>query len=380
MLQWFSTRDRAKIMWSRVGKYALSAVAWGLIAGYVIYSATLVHNRRKNQTVNNIEIIIRDSAMHGNLITTPMVKGWIAGSGVKIIGQKQRELPIVNIENHMLKNGFVEQVNIYPTYSGSLRVELSQRYPSLRILVDGYNGYTTLEGYIFEAPRFASIYVPVLTGSYTPPFPSTYRGSVADFLTSERKKIRDKIAEVEQEKYPLFEREKQNNDDIRELRRMFIKKGWFESQEEFDKRVVELRAKKVELRRLYRYRSGVISKGIAKISQRQQRLREEEKKLIKRCEDFMNLVIFAHRVEQDKFWSAEIVQLIAQSTQSGGVKVSFMVRSGNAEIIFGEVDDKDECDQRFKKLMDFYQNGLQRVGWDKYKSINVEYKGQVVCK
>ncbi len=367
-------------MWDRVGKYVVSALAWGLVAGYVIYSATLVHNRRKSQTVNNIEIIIRDSAMHGNLITTPMVKGWIAGSGVKIIGQKQRELPVADIESHMLQNGFVEQVNIYPTYSGSLHVELSQRQPSLRILLDGYNLYTTLNGYIFEAPRFASVYVPVLTGSYTPPFPSTYRGSVDDFLGNESLEIKREIANIEQEKYPLFERERQNNNDMRELRRMFIKKGWFESQDDFDKRVIALRAKKVELRRLYRYRSGVISKEIAKISHRQQQLHDKEKKLVKRCEDFMNLITFAHRVEQDKFWGAEIVQLIAQSTQSGGVKVSFMVRSGNAEIIFGQVDDPQECDQRFKKLMEFYQNGLQRVGWERYKSINVEYKGQVVCK
>ena len=30
--------------------------------------------------------------------------------------------------------------------------------------------------------------------------------------------------------------------------------------------------------------------------------------------------------------------------------------------------------------MNFYEKGLDNVGWNKYRSISVAYDGQVVCK
>ncbi len=370
-------------MWKRIGRCILNILVWGLIVGYIVYSASLTRRHRQSQKIDRVEIIITDSAMHGNLITTPMVTQWIADSGVKILGQPQAELPIGDLEGRMLKNGFVDKAKIYPTYSGVLRVELTQRRPIMRLLMDGYNGYSTSDGYIFEAPNFASLYVPIVTGGYRPPFPPSYRGSVEAFLKAERKKMDERIVEIEREKYPLFEREQANIEDTLELRRMFIKPGWFESEEAFDKRVVALRAKKAELRKFYRYRAGVIAEQIEKISQRQKQVRDDEKKLVKRCEDFMNLINFVHMVENDKFWSSEIVQIIASQSQSGDLRVNFTVRSGDFEVTFGPVRDGDGGEgitQRLDKLMEFYQTGLKRVGWDKYRTINIEYKNQVVCK
>ncbi len=372
-------RDR----WSNMGRLALYTLVWGLIVGCVIYSATLTRRHRQNQTVDRIEIIISDSAMYGNLITTPMVKRWIADSNIKTLGQQLSELAAGDLERSMLKNGFVDKAKIYPTYSGALRVEVTQRRPVLRLLMNGYNGYTTREGYIFEAPNYASLYVPIVTGAYRPPFPPSYRGSLEDFIKSECKLFEEQIMEIEREKYPLFEREQANIEDQRELRRMFIKQGWFESDEAFDQRVVALRAKKADLRRLYRYRTTTISEQIEKISQKQRRVEDEEKKLMKRCEDFMNLINFVHIVENDKFWSSEIVQIIASQSQSGDLRVNLAVRSGDFEVLFGPVKDGQEGDgveERLDKLLEFYQNGLKRVGWDKYRTINVEYKNQVVCK
>ncbi len=348
--------------------------------GYIIYSITLSRQHTNNQTINSIEIIIADSAMHGNLITTPMVRGWISNNNTKIVGTPIKNLPLSDIENKILKNGFVEQVKLYPTYSGALKVELSQRRPTLRLLVNGYNEYVTKEGYIFEAPHFASLYVPVITGGYRPPFPNSYRGDIDNFYTLQSAKIGEQIADIEREKYPLYEQEKQNIEAQRELRRMFIKKGWFESQEAFDKRVRELRAKKERLRRLYRYRGEVIAQSVEKISQRQRRLMAKEKKLKKRCEEFTNLINFAHIVENDKFWSSEVVQIIASESQSGRIRVSLMVRSGDFEVVFGEVSNAEEVEARFDKLLNFYEDALRRVGWSKYQKINVEYKNQVVCK
>ena len=78
------------------------------------------------------------------------------------------------------------------------------------------------------------------------------------------------IAELEREKYPLYRRELQNDRNISALRRMRIKKQWWrmESSAAFDARVEELRARKAELRRKYRYEARLVQEGIDRSGRR----------------------------------------------------------------------------------------------------------------
>ena len=48
----------------------------------------------------------------------------------------------------------------------------------------------------------------------------------------------------------------------------------------------------------------------------------------------------------------------------------------NQRIIIG---DTDNLEKKFSKLVDFYTGGLNHIGWDKYKTINLKYKDQIVC-
>ena len=47
-------------------------------------------------------------------------------------------------------------------------------------------------------------------------------------------------------------------------------------------------------------------------------------------------------------------------------------------IEFGMAD--ETMKEKFEKLKVFYKEGLAKVGWDKYKIINLKYQGQVVCQ
>ena len=148
----------------------------------------------------------------------------------------------------------------YVSYGGTLHIEISQRKPLVRLLTDGMNAYVTADGYVFAAPRASSLYVPVVTGSYRPPFPASYVGSVREHIDLRLGEIDERIAELEREKYPLYRREMENDRNISALRRMRIKRQWWrlEGSREFDARVDALREKKAGLRRTYRYRAGVI--------------------------------------------------------------------------------------------------------------------------
>ena len=273
----------------------------------------------------------------------------------------------------------MERVDAYVTYGGVLHIDISQRRPLLRLLTDGVDSYVTPEGYVFAAPRASSLYVPVVTGAYRPPFPASFVGSVRGHIDLERAKIDKRIAELEREKYPFFRRELQNDRNISALRRMRIKKQWWrmESSAAFDARVEELRARKAELRRKYRYEARLVQEGIDRIAQRQEAERLKQKKLEKSYEDFMKLLTFVEFIEDDDFWRSEVVQIAAHTTPSGALEVELVPRSGRHTIVFGRIE---QVERKFDKLLCFYRSGLMNIGWGEDRTIDIRYNDQVVCK
>ena len=51
---------------------------------------------------------------------------------------------------------------------------------------------------------------------------------------------------------------------------------------------------------------------------------------------------------------------------------------GYHTVLFGRAD--ATMQEKFEKLKTFYKEGMTRIGWDKYSTVNVKYKGQVVCE
>lgn len=78
-------------------------------------------------------------------------------------------------------------------------------------------------------------------------------------------------------------------------------------------------------------------------------------------------------VNNNTFWKAQIEQFFVSENQD----ISFIPFPGVHEVILGDTANLDE---KFKKLEIFYKKGLNKIGWDKYKSINLKFKGQVICK
>ena len=298
-------------------RYTLIGLLWAAVAGYIVYSAARVRTHRRQLVVQRLDIEIADSSSHGQLVTGGAVRQWLARSGVKTVGAAAREVDLRSIEGLILRNGFVADATASIDYGGVLRIAVRQRRPVVRLLFDGYNAYATDEGYLFAAPQSSALYVPVMTGSYAPPAPASYTGSIADYTAARIAESEGRIAEIEREKYPLYRAERENDENIKALRRMTIKKGLFERRENFERRVKELREKKARLRREYRYTARVLQERIDKISARQAAEREKQKKLRKSYEDFLKLLNFVVLVEKDDFWRSEIVQIVVAKGPDG---------------------------------------------------------------
>lgn len=357
-------------------RYTLIGLLWAAVAGYIVYSAVRVRTHRRQLVVQRLDVEVADSSSHGQLVTGGMVRQWISRSGLKNTGAAAREVDLRALEGLILRNGFVADATASIDYEGVLRITVTQRRPVVRLLFDGYNAYATDEGYLFAAPQSSALYVPVMTGSYAPPVPASYTGSVADYIAAGIAASDARIAEIEREKYPLYRAERENDENIKALRRMTIKKGWLERRVNFDRRVKELREKKAQLRRKYRYTARVLQERIDKISSRQAAEREKQKKLRKNCEDFLKLLNFVVLVEEDDFWRSEIVQIVVTKGPGGAPELELVPRTGSHTVIFGTPDDAEE---KLEKLLTFYRRGLRNIGWEEYRTINVKYKEQVVC-
>lgn len=77
-------------------------------------------------------------------------------------------------------------------------------------------------------------------------------------------------------------------------------------------------------------------------------------------------------INNNKFLNAQIEQIYINKENG----IELIPKVGKHLIIFGDIDNMEE---KFENLIAFYKNGLSKVGWDKYKKINLKYKNQVVC-
>ncbi len=408
----------------------------GIIAMWIVAIVIIVifigkgkshHNSLK---VDNLLITIVDSTSNGNLITTPMIKRLLESEKIKTEGEPIAQIPFTRIESVIEKNGFVERADAYSNYLGELHIEIHQRSAAMRILLNGYNCYISADGYIFNAPPTTALYTPVVTGDYKPLFPASYVGSIDEYTTAEIDKLGLDIERIEREKFPIYQRERDNNEDKREVRRKFINRSAFESKDDFDRRVVALREENQKKRELYAYRQRVIDSELAAINRRQDAIREEQKKLQKYCDDIHNLITFVKTVERDKFWRCEVVQIMLSKGVDNQIRISMAMRSGSFKVVFGTLLSRQEyyndteanevaasaassirailpstttskrmreeiaqrerrrqdellqesINSRLARLKEFYREALPRVGWDRYREINIEFNNQVVCQ
>ena len=92
--------------------------------------------------------------------------------------------------------------------------------------------------------------------------------------------------------------------------------------------------------------------------------------------DFAAMINLLKSIDNNSFWQAEVVQLMITGGVAKQMELSFVPRSGNFVVDLGTATD---LDTKLSNLYRFYHKGLDKVGWDKYKSISLRYDGQVVC-
>lgn len=98
-----------------------------------------------------------------------------------------------------------------------------------------------------------------------------------------------------------------------------------------------------------------------------------KQKTVDETEEGRQLLELIKAIREDEFWSAQIAQLDIDSK----ARVTMFSQVGDERIEFGK---PDNLETKFKKLKIFYKEILPRMGWNKYKRVNLEYEGQIVAE
>ncbi len=84
------------------------------------------------------------------------------------------------------------------------------------------------------------------------------------------------------------------------------------------------------------------------------------------------IVGLVQRIQHDTFWSAQVSQI--DMRRDGGFELIPVL--GKQRIIIG---DTSQLTEKLNNLFAFYKQVQNKVGWDKYNTIDVRYEGQVVA-
>lgn len=325
-------------MWRLIGRIFAMIIGWGAVLAFIIYASLLSREQRAEMRVKQIVISLPDNDGVNGFTTPEQIRHILDKSGLQIENELIDSLDIAGISKHIAQNGFVRDVNSYVSNVGNLYIDVTQQKPIVRFMSGGFNSYVTEEREIFRSPKGSAYYAPVVTGNYTPLFPRNYEGDVNKYFASLVEEEDENILQTRRELASLRNRRKRD----------------MKAEE-----LAELDTLESHLKR----RRGNAEECIKKIE--------------KKREEFDNLINFVSQVSKDPFWSAEMVQFIADTTYMGELSLRIIPRSGNFEIEFGTLGKSAE---KLAKLNKFYDTGLPHVGWDRFKTVDVRYNKQIICK
>ena len=88
--------------------------------------------------------------------------------------------------------------------------------------------------------------------------------------------------------------------------------------------------------------------------------------------EYTDLYALAKYISSSNFWNAQIEQIYVNDKN----EYELIPRVGGHKILFGSAS---KIEEKFEKLYAFYKEGLSKVGWGKYKTINLKYEDQIIC-
>ncbi len=156
-----------------------------LIPLYLLVAFFLFSNRNDNEVCKEVIINIQDS------VKTPFlklqdVKNTLARNRIQPVGKPLHEIDTYDISEKLEENAIIRRANCYKTPNGTLRIDIYQRNPILRVMGTSGNYYIDDEGLIMPVSYNFTAHLPVASGQVTKEQASNSLYEFALFLKENR--------------------------------------------------------------------------------------------------------------------------------------------------------------------------------------------------
>ncbi|MCH5306962.1 MAG: cell division protein FtsQ/DivIB [Prevotella sp.] len=156
-----------------------------LLAVYLFLAVTAFNRPDETSDVcKNVEIYIEESAVMG-FLNKDEVKSLLLKTHLYPLGDPMNQVNVRKIEEALLQNPFIESAQCYKTQTGRVHINISQRFPIIRVKADnGDDYYVDNEGNIMPNTHFVSNLV-VATGHIQRPYAQKVLTSIGRYLSQQ---------------------------------------------------------------------------------------------------------------------------------------------------------------------------------------------------
>jgi len=153
-------------------KRILSLIIATLLVGYLIFALILLQGKNRDIPCNNLIIKIKDSLDRQFLSQNEIVAS-LKSAQLYPIDKPLNTINTYDIEKKIAENTLVSTVTAYKTPSGSIKIEITQKTPVLRVITARESYYVDESGQVMPMNYQQAVYLPVASGNIEKSFAMT---------------------------------------------------------------------------------------------------------------------------------------------------------------------------------------------------------------
>ena len=157
-----------------------------LLFGYIIFSVTYI-NPKINADIECKDMkvkIARNSEI--SYLNEKQIHSYLKENKIDPVGKKMSDINTDSITNILNKNRLIKNAKVYKTIGGTLKIDVFQKTPILRIMSEKGNYYIDNEAEIMPVPLGFAAYVPVATGNISEEYAKKQLFNFAQFLQKDK--------------------------------------------------------------------------------------------------------------------------------------------------------------------------------------------------
>jgi len=162
-------------------KRVLSIIVTILFLGYLIFALFFAQGKQQETPCNNLIIVIKDS-MDRNFLTQNDIVSFLKNAQLYPVNKPLNSINTHTIEKKIVEHELIAKATAYKTPSGSIKIEITQKTPVLRVFSGRESYYVDESGSIMSANYLHATYLPVAGGSIEKSLATTELYKFALFL------------------------------------------------------------------------------------------------------------------------------------------------------------------------------------------------------